>query len=138
MRCPNCHGTGVHADSADGRWVCVHCDECKGSGVIHCCEGLTQGVTEMATLLTRVDYDDAPEPGWYIYQYDTAEDMLAKRPMNTLGPYSTQAEATRLVADMTSQMIINYSSKRQPHDPVSDQAPAFDAGIPTDNEIDAD
>jgi hypothetical protein len=39
MRCQNCHGSGVHADNKDGRWICVVCEECHGSGITSCCEG---------------------------------------------------------------------------------------------------
>lgn len=33
MRCPPCHGTGKIGPNP------VPCDDCGGTGIVHCCEG---------------------------------------------------------------------------------------------------
>lgn len=136
MRCPNCHGTGVHADSANGRWVCVYCDECKGSGVIHCCEGLTQGVIDMTRVEYWHDVETPDNTGWYICHYGTVDDMLAKSPEDAIGPYETEAEAKRILAETSDSEVDRRQREynaRTPSLPI-----ALDAGIPTDNEVDTD
>jgi hypothetical protein len=89
--------------------------------------------------MTRVEYwNDQETPdntGWYICRYGTVDDMLAKSPEDVIGPYETEAEAKRVLAE-TSDMKEPTSNKAQPYDPTRDQAPTFDAGIPTDNEDD--
>jgi hypothetical protein len=90
--------------------------------------------------MTRVEYwHDVETPentGWYICHYGTVEDMLSKSPEDVIGPYETEGEAKRILAETTDMK--EPTSKAKPYDPVSDPAPALDAGIPTDNEVDTD
>jgi hypothetical protein len=90
-------------------------------------------------MVTKIEYwDDHETPdntGWYICHYNTVDDMLAKSPEDVIGPYETEAEAKRILAETTD--IKDPISKVKPYDPTRDQAPAFDAGIPTDNEDDS-
>lgn len=93
----------------------------------------------MATL-TRVDYwfdKETPDnTGWYICHYGTVDDMLAKSPEDVIGPYDTESEAKRVLAETTDldDEENKPTAKRKPYDPASDPAPTLDAGIPTDND----
>jgi len=42
MMCEECHGTGFHRERGD--WWCVElpCEECGGSGISYCCDGLRE------------------------------------------------------------------------------------------------
>jgi hypothetical protein len=96
---------------------------------------ITHGVTGMS--LTRVDYwydKETPDnTGWYICHYGTVDDMLAKSPEDVIGPYETEAEAKRILAETTDMQPTTLKVK--PYDPASDHAPTnLDAGIPTDND----
>jgi hypothetical protein len=54
--------------------------------------------------MTRVEYwDDKETPdntGWYICHYGTIADMEAKSPEDVIGPYETEAEAKRVLAEL--------------------------------------
>lgn len=88
-------------------------------------------------MLTRVDYwydKETPDnTGWYICHYGTVDDMLAKSPEDVIGPYETEAEAKRVLAETTDMDRNDASTRRKPHDPASDPAP-LDASVPTDND----
>lgn len=136
MICPTCHGRNVYYNNL--LQDVLPCVDCNGSGLAYCCEGLTHGVN---TMLTRVDYwhdKDTPDnTGWYICRYGTVDDMLAKSPEDVIGPYETETEAKRVLAETTDlDKEENVSTRRkQPYDPASDPTPAaLDAGIPTDND----
>ena len=111
------------------------CEDCGGSGITHCCDGLTQGVIDMTRVEYWHDKETPDNTGWYICHYGTVEDMLAKSPEDVIGPYETEAEAKRILAETTDMK--EPISKVKPYDPTRDPAP-LDAGIPTDNEVDTD
>ena len=79
---------------------------------------------------TRVEYwHDVETPdntGWYICHYGTIEDMLAKSPEDTIGPYETQAEGQRILLETTD---MRRRENKNEHPTTS-----LDAGIPTDND----
>jgi hypothetical protein len=93
-------------------------------------------------MLTNVTYwHDVETPdntGWYICHYDTVEDLLAKSPYDNIGPFDTEAEAKRVLAETTDLDKDNENTgltKRKVYDPSRDPLPGpLDAGIPTDNE----
>jgi len=42
MNCPKCHGRGVVHEAFDAWcevWHWLPCYDCRGSGIVHCCEG---------------------------------------------------------------------------------------------------
>lgn len=83
--------------------------------------------------MTRVEYwNDQETPdntGWYICHYGTVDDMLAKSPEDVIGPYETEAEAKRILAETTDMRPTPLKVK--PYDPTRNHAP-LDAGIPSD------
>jgi hypothetical protein len=85
---------------------------------------------------TRVEYwhdNETPDnTGWYICHYGNMANLLAKSPEDTIGPYDTETEAKRVLAE-TSDLDEN-TTKRKVYDPSRDPAPTLDAGIPTDND----
>jgi hypothetical protein len=91
-------------------------------------------------MLTNVTYwydTETPDnTGWYICHYDTVEDLLAKSPYDNIGPFDTEAEAKRVLAETTDMdKDSDNSTARKVYDPSRDPLPAtLDAGIPTDNE----
>jgi hypothetical protein len=92
-------------------------------------------------MLTRVEYwvDSKywyDKPGWYICHYDDVDAMLAKSAYDTIGPYDTEAEAKRVLAETTDlDKEENTSARKKAYDPSRDPTPAsLDAGIPTDND----
>jgi hypothetical protein len=96
-------------------------------------------------MVTRVDYwydKETPDnTGWYICHYDDIDAMLAKSPYDTIGPYDTEAEAKRVLAETTDldKADENTSARKKAYDPSRDPTPAtLDAGIPTDNDDDLD
>jgi hypothetical protein len=96
---------------------------------------ITQGVT---SVLTRVEYwydKETPDnTGWYICHFDDVNAMLAKSPYDTIGPYDTEGEAKRVLAETTDLDKDENSTSRKIYDPSRDPAPTLDAGIPTDND----
>jgi hypothetical protein len=74
--------------------------------------------------------------GWYICYYDDVDAMLAKSPYDSVGPYDTEAEAKRVLAETTDMdNAENTSARKKAYDPSRDPLPTtLDAGIPTDNE----
>src|SRR4029077_1901730 len=86
-------------------------------------------------MLTRVDYwydRETYNTGWYICHYGTIDDMLAKSPENTIGPFETEAEAKRVLAETTDSADKREREHKNARTPTV--APALDAGIPTDAE----
>lgn len=102
---------------------------------------LTQGVTNMVKIEYWYDKDTPDNTGWYICSYGSVDDMLAKSPEDVVGPYETETEARRVLAE-TSDLDKNENtgtSKRKPHDPATDPTPAaLNAGIQTDHDLNAD
>jgi hypothetical protein len=91
--------------------------------------------------MTRVEYwHDVETPdntGWYICHYGTVEDMLAKSPEDVIGPYETEGEAKRILAE-TSDNEVDRRQREHKNDRSPTLPAALDAGIPTDNEVDTD
>jgi hypothetical protein len=128
MICPSCHGAGYVR-----RVHYPNCPECNGQGITYCCEGLTQGVTEMPT---KIEYWEDPETpdntGWYINSYGTLKDMAEQSPEDSVGPYDTKTQAIRMLRETTNMPESRPGvSTRKPHDP-SNISAVLDAGIPTD------
>jgi hypothetical protein len=90
-------------------------------------------------MFTKIDYwYDKETPactGWYICFYDDVDAMLAKSPYDSVGPYETEAEAKRVLAETTDLDEKAHSTARKIYDPSRDPTPPnLDAGIPTDND----
>jgi hypothetical protein len=124
VRCERCHGTGVHATSIDGRWACVHCEDCQGSGIAYCCEHyddvLTHGVT-MKESIFRIDYRDydvnPDQTGWYVFEYRTEDDLQNSLPCDVVGPFTTRAAAARSVLEASDRKDMRkreYRNERAP------------------------
>lgn len=88
--------------------------------------------------LTQIRYwADTETPdntGWYICHYGTVDDMLANSPEDAIGPYETQAEATRVFTDTSSEDKLNRPSeaKAKPYDPRTDSTPASASTAPSE------
>jgi len=91
-------------------------------------------------MITRVDYwHDRETPdntGWYICHYGTVDDMLAKSPEDVIGPYETEAEAKRVLAETSDKKDKRAREHKSEHKHVrtSTTANSLDAGVPTDND----
>jgi hypothetical protein len=88
-------------------------------------------------MITRVEWWRG---GWYICHYANIEDLLANSPEDAIGPYKTEAEAKRVLAE-TTDLDKDTVARKKAYDPRHDPAPAslkasLDAGIPTDYDDD--
>jgi hypothetical protein len=73
-------------------------------------------------MLTRVEYWHA---GWLICHYDDVDAMLAATPYDMSGPYTTEAEAKRVLAEITDRASNeNATARKQAYDPSRDPTPA--------------
>jgi hypothetical protein len=130
MICPTCHGVTLYYNKLLGE---LHlCVDCGGSGIAHCCDGLTQGVIDMTRVEYWSDQETPDNTGWYICHYGTVDDMLAKSPEDVIGPYETEAEAKRVLAETTD--IADRREREQKNVRTPTVASTLDAGIPTDND----
>jgi hypothetical protein len=75
---------------------------------------------ESDPMLTRVEYWH--KTGWYICHYDTVEHMLANSPHETHGPYETEAEGKRVLAE-TKEREENSTARKKAYDPSHDPRP---------------
>jgi hypothetical protein len=141
MICPHCKGKGHEDhDYPDGSFMYGPCVHCNGSGLVYCCEHyddvLTHGVT-MEQIVIKIEYKDydvkPDQSGWYVLEYKSYADMADEVPCEVVGPFATQAAASRSVLEASDK------DRRNERAPVSPATPtALDAGIPTDNEVDTD